>query len=120
MGAGLALKFKRRYRDYYEDYADKCDYSEIEPGKVDIYERTEGTDICSFPTKIDYRNKSQYSLVLRGLQHLVDVLENDGYTSVAIPAIGCGLGGLDWRRVESMIRDVFNNSTIHVELYPPL
>jgi hypothetical protein len=42
-----------------------------------------------------------------------------GLKTVAIPPLGCGLGGLSWNIVEPMILKEFAQSGIEVRLYPP-
>ena len=55
-----------------------------------------------------------------GLTDLVRVLRDYKVQSVAIPPLGCGLGGLDWDDVRAMIESTFEDSPgLRVDLYEP-
>jgi hypothetical protein len=44
----------------------------------------------------------------------------DRVHSVAVPALGCGLGGLDWPPVRALIESrLAGFDDLHVRLYPP-
>ena len=51
--------------------------------------------IINFPTENHYRDKSRMEYIESGLSALVDEIEKRAIESIAIPALGCGLGG-DW------------------------
>jgi hypothetical protein len=56
-----------------------------------------------FPTTRLWRDKSRLEDIEAGLADLVHVLPSYGIRSVAIPALGSGLGGLDWQDVRPRI-----------------
>jgi len=59
--------------------------------------------IINFPTKRHWRAKSKLADIEIGLQDLVRVLNERAVMSVAVPPLGCGLGGLDWAVVRPRI-----------------
>lgn len=59
--------------------------------------------IINFPTKRHWRDKSRLEDIKEGLAALVTTLDNLQVNSVAIPPLGCGLGGLDWGVVKPLI-----------------
>jgi O-acetyl-ADP-ribose deacetylase (regulator of RNase III) len=61
--------------------------------------------IINFPTKRHWRDASQLDDIRAGLVDLVVQLQQREISSVAIPALGCGLGGLEWKDVRRMIVD---------------
>lgn len=103
MGAGVALAFKRRYPDMFNAYQKKCRSGLIRPGKVDIWKTLTGEWVINFPTKRDWRERSRYEYIDAGLEDLRMYLDAQGEITVAMPALGCGHGGLDWSRVRPMI-----------------
>lgn len=78
--------------------------------------------IISFPTKKHWKHPSKLLWIKLGLYSLVLYVFQKGIKSVAIPALGCGEGGLDWDVVRPLIFDIFNDmlSDVDVFLYQPL
>lgn len=60
--------------------------------------------IINFPTKRHWRSPSRLADVAAGLPSLAETIERNEIRPVAIPALGCGHGGLDWVGVEPLIR----------------
>jgi O-acetyl-ADP-ribose deacetylase (regulator of RNase III) len=106
MGKGLAFQFKQAYPDNYKAYEAACKRSEVQPGQLFVY-RNEGLSnphyIINFPTKNDWRDKSRIEYIESGLEELVKVVRQKQIMSIAIPPLGCGLGGLDWTEVKNLI-----------------
>jgi len=106
MGKGLAFQFKQAYPDNYKAYEAACKRSEVQPGQLFVY-RNEGLSkpyyIINFPTKSDWRGKSHIEYIESGLEELVKVVRQKQIMSIAIPPLGCGLGGLDWTEVKNLI-----------------
>ncbi len=53
--------------------------------------------IINFPTKRNWRANSRLEDIESGLQALVQEIRRLGIRLIAVPPLGCGLGGLDWR-----------------------
>jgi O-acetyl-ADP-ribose deacetylase (regulator of RNase III) len=119
MGAGLALQFKERYPLYFDAYQFACKQGVLEKDKCFIYDVSEHRKIYSFPTKIHWRGNSTKKLLGEGLLHLTSSVDDYGITSLAVPALGCGLGGLKWEEVRPILYRWLNKLTIPVELYVP-
>jgi O-acetyl-ADP-ribose deacetylase (regulator of RNase III) len=105
MGKGVALEFKQAFPDNFREYAKACKLGQVMPGRMHVFEtgRPSPRLIINFPTKQDWRQKAKLEYVEAGLEDLVKVLEDHEIRSVAIPPLGCGLGGLDWTVVRPMI-----------------
>jgi len=63
--------------------------------------------VINFPTKRDWRANSRYADIESGLKALVADVRRLGIQSIAVPPLGCGLGGLDWAKVRPMIEKAF-------------
>ena len=115
MGAGLAKQCKERYPITYRHYKHLCDQGEIRPGKPRLvnYERP----ILLFPTKNDWRNNSQIEWVEEGLKRISK--NSQHFQSIAIPPLGCGLGGLDWDQVRGLIIKHLGPIKNNVFIYKP-
>lgn len=120
MGAGLALQFKRKY--YFEmfgDYVEACNDGTLRIGKVMVHAVGHGRYVISFPTKQDWKDPSRLEWVDRGLTDLKRRIIALGIKSIAIPPLGCGLGGLDWVEVRKLIEERLGELDIDVVLYVP-
>ncbi len=122
MGKGLALEFKQRFPEAYEDYRRACLYKELAPGKIHTFWDSSGQRIVNFPTKTFWRSPSKMQYIEAGLPALVEWVQLNAIESIAIPALGCGLGGLPWSGVKQRIETAFEAITggmVDVWLYPP-
>ena len=121
MGGGIALAFKKKYPEYYNDYKNVCDQKREEVGFVRLYpvdDLVEG--IINFPTKDKVQNPSLIRYIELGLNSLRYMLNYWNIKSVAIPALGCGLGGLDWRDVKPLIKKELSDLDTNIMVYEPL
>lgn len=122
MGKGLALEFKRRFPDAFADYRRMCLANELTPGRLHAFRCTNGQWIVNFPTKALWRNPSRIEFVELGLPVLARWMEDNAVGSIAIPALGCGLGGLPWSEVRDRIVGALAPLAakgIEIGIYPP-
>ena len=105
MGRGIALAFKRRFPDNFKAYKAACDWGELQTGRMFVFETSELTPrfIINFPTKQHWRDRSRLADIKAGLSALVAEVERRRIQSVALPPLGCGLGGLKWTDVKPCI-----------------
>jgi len=123
MGKGIALQFKMKFPENYRFYKKICDQGRMIVGKVLVFEQ-EPTEqpkyIINFPTKRHWKGKSTIEDVSKGLDSLIEQVKLLKIKSIAIPALGSGLGGLDWQQVKSIIADAFSSlPDVDVWLYEP-
>ncbi len=122
MDAGLARKFRQLYPHMYSMYKRSCVLGHLKIGKIHSYMIClNGTYhyIYNFPTKDHYDDPSKIEYIESGLLALIEIIKQDGIKSIAIPALGCGLGGLDWEIVKPLIISALEPLDIHVKLYGP-
>ncbi len=123
MGKGIALQFKKAYPQNYEAYRRACESKEVQPGRLFVFDTGDMFGpryIINFPTKRHWRGKSRYEDIESGLRALVQEIQKLEIESVAMPPLGCGLGGLDWGRVREMIEMAFSGlPEVDVLLFPP-
>ena len=106
MGGGIAAQFKQAFPEYYEDYKRACEANELQLGTVHTFATGQIVNpkwLVSFPTKDHWKEDSQMASVRTGLLSLREWLETSKIASIAIPALGCGLGGLSWETVKPEI-----------------
>ncbi len=136
MGKGLASRAKYQFPDVYVHYQDQCKKKTLRMGKPVLYKRespykeefADGLNVTStidnrwflhFPTKDDWKNNSNISDIEKGLQWLVTNYKKLGITSLAIPALGCGLGNLAWKDMGPILCSYLSTMDIPVWVYLP-
>lgn len=120
-GAGLALKFKEKYPGNQYAYEYACKSKDIAIGRVYVCPVDDSVTkyIVNFPTKDNWRNPSRYSYIADGLVDLARKIKDFEIKSIAIPALGCGLGGLIYSKVEQQIVDHLYFLPVRVIIIPP-
>lgn len=105
MGRGIALQFRNAFPANFAMYKTACDRGLVQPGQMLICEsgQIEPRYIVNFPTKRHWRGKSRMADIEAGLDDLVAQVQRLGIRSIALPPLGCGLGGLDWNEVRPRI-----------------
>lgn len=108
MGRGIALQFKKSYPENFQEYEKACKREEVKPGKMFIHTRSKLFNpryIINFPTKRHWKGKSSITDIENGLIALKEDIKTLGIKSIAIPPLGCGLGGLNWNEVKKLINE---------------
>jgi O-acetyl-ADP-ribose deacetylase (regulator of RNase III) len=124
MGKGIALQFKKAWPAMFKDYEAACKRGDVVSGHMHVWETGSLTGprfIINFPTKRHWRARSTIKDIEDGLVDLAQVLRDRGITSVAIPPLGCGNGGLDWREVEPRILRALAPlaNSVEIRIFPP-
>ncbi|HBM15974.1 MAG TPA: Appr-1-p processing protein [Lentisphaeria bacterium] len=119
MGKGIALEFKKRFPEMFNEYKDKCDKSLVKPGVPYIYSNLLGGSIINFPTKDHWRSSSHLEFVVKGLDIFLEKYQDWGVKSVAFPPLGCGNGGLEWEMVGRIMYQKLSNLDVPVSIYAP-
>ena len=112
MGAGLARIFADKFPTMELDYIDHCRRKTLSPGIMHWFKEGD-VWVVNFPT-VDKLNKKvtkreSYSYVRLGLRKLREDIWEKNSKSIAIPALGCGIVGLDWNKVLPIIINDFMN-----------
>ncbi len=110
MGKGIALLFKKAFPENFVQYQAACNRGEVRTGSVFVHELEPSLTggprwILNFPTKEHWRRPSRTVWIEEGLKDLRRVIEERNIASVAVPALGCGLGGLEWTDVRKLIEE---------------
>lgn len=123
MGKGIALQFKQAYPENFRHYERACRAGEVRLGQMFVVPTgllSNPKFIINFPTKQHWKAKSRLADIRAGLIDLVHYLRTNNITSVAVPPLGCGNGGLDWNEVFPLIESAFANFTdVRVFVYAP-
>ena len=123
MGKGIALQFKRAFPDNFQAYEHACKKGEVKLGAMFVHETRAlhgPRFIINFPTKSHWKGSSRIEDIRSGLQSLTETIKTLKIKSIAVPPLGCGLGGLDWDDVRPLIEQALEPlPDVEVLLYAP-
>ena len=137
MGKGLASRTKYQFPDVYVAYQDACRRKTLRMGKPYLYKREasfdeelvdEPSSISSpngvkwfllFATKSHWRENSDLPGIIKGLEWVSRNATKEGIKSLAMPALGCGLGNLEWKDVGPAMCQHLASIDIPVSIYLP-
>jgi O-acetyl-ADP-ribose deacetylase (regulator of RNase III) len=137
MGKGLASRAKYQFPDVYVVYQDACRARRVTATKPYLYKREASLDedladlstpldtpnavkwFLLFATKRKWRDNSRIEDIEAGLAWFREHFKAEGVQSLAIPALGCGLGGLDWASVGPIMCRYLHDIGIQVAIYLP-
>lgn len=123
MGKGIALQFKRAFPENYKAYRAACAAGRVRLGQMFVFDsgRMERPRyIINFPTKDHWRSRSRLADIDVGLEDLRRVLVELGIESVALPPLGCGLGGLRWADVRPRIEASLAGLSTRILVFEPV
>lgn len=121
MGKGLAKEFAKRFPEIIAPYKRDCKSGQLDLGHVKLYGISAGRFVACFPTKCHWRGCSHLDDIYDGLLSLRGKVMRHGIESMAIPALGCGLGGLHWETdVRPLIYENLGDLDCMTLVYPPL
>jgi hypothetical protein len=137
MGKGLASRARYQFSRVYVYYEDLCKQNKLRLGKPHLYKQESSLDrqladepttlengvtetwFLLFPTKDNWRNKADIKGIEKGLQWVCDNYHAEGIKSLAVPALGCGLGWLDWSMVGPLLCRYLRTLDIQTWVYLP-
>lgn len=136
MGKGLASRAKYQFPDVYVRYQDVCRKRQLRMGVPYLYKRessfheeladdpgsfTEGQEtwFLLFATKDDWKQSANLDGIARGLTWVRENFGTEGITSLAMPALGCGLGNLSWADIGPLMCQKLGALGIPVWIYLP-
>ena len=137
MGRGLASRAKYQFPDVYVHYQDLCRQRRLKMGEPYLYKPETSSDykladepstlsnansetwFILFPTKSHWRERADINGIEKGLLWLKSIYKREGIKSLAIPALGCGLGWLEWWQVGPLLCKYLYSFEIPVRLYLP-
>jgi O-acetyl-ADP-ribose deacetylase (regulator of RNase III) len=122
MGKGIALQMKNSFPENTKAYNQAVKEGRLKLGEMLVVPvaSIQGPDyIINFPTKAHWRYPSQLSWIKAGLKDLRDKLLDYSITSVALPPLGCGNGGLNWEDVKPEIETALGDLPLDVVVYEP-
>ncbi len=113
-GSGVAGAIRRKYPEIREAYI------KHEPkmlGTCQFVEHADRIWVNAFTQQNYGYDGAQYAdLTAVGLcfAEIADYMDEHGLVTIAMPKIGCGLGGLDWDQVSVLVEGLFEDHEVYV------
>lgn len=116
MGAGVAVEFRRRFPLMFEDYRETCERGLLPPGGLHYFFE-DNTSIYNIASqRLPGRDATLAHLRSGTELALAGVLARDE-DGIALPRIGCGIGGLEWSDVRTLLGDLADEYDTTVEVW---
>jgi O-acetyl-ADP-ribose deacetylase (regulator of RNase III) len=123
MDQGLALALHERYPAMHKDFHHWCHQQHPKPGSAWMWGGAENVRIVNLITQeggYDHGarpGKASTSNVSHALRALKKLVKKEGFTSVALPRLATGVGGLNWEEVEPLIEKHLGDLQVPVYVY---
>lgn len=123
MQQGLAESLHKNYPAMHKDFHHWCHQQHPKPGSAWIWSGAGGARIINLLTQQGgYEHGSKpgsatVSSVNHALRSLKKLIEKEKLSSVALPRLATGVGGLDWADVEPLIRNQLAEIAADVYVY---
>lgn len=105
MGAGIAPAFKKLSPAMYQAYRGHCQGGTLQPGMVFPWTLEDGRVIYNMATQDRPGRHARLEWVATCASKVLTHADLRGIDEVAIPRIGCGIGGLQWEAVQDVLED---------------
>ncbi|MEP6643098.1 MAG: macro domain-containing protein [Acidobacteriaceae bacterium] len=123
MGKGIALMFSEAFPENTRAYELASKHGGIRVGHMFVTENRSLIAprwIINFPTKKHWRHPSRMEWIREGLKDLTQIIQRKSISSIALPPLGCGNGGLEWQVVRREIEIALSElSDVSVLVYEP-
>lgn len=120
MGAGIAVAFRLMDPEMYEAYRAHCDrFGDALAGLIFPWYSLGSDKIIynCFTQKVPGRGEARYGLVERSAIAMLFDAEDRGLDTVGLPAIGCGIGGLEAHNVQDLYARILGPSSVDFTMY---
>ena len=111
LGKGIAKIFREKFGRIKE--IEDCKAS---VGGLAVL-RDKSRFIYNLVTKEKYYGKPSYETMRQSLEKMKEHAVKNKVTEICMPKIGCGLDGLNWSAVRTLIKNVFQSEQIHITVF---
>lgn len=125
MGAGIAKTFRAAYPDMYYAYKGLCNEGKLNPGDYFAwYDTSSEKMVVNLASQNNPGPNASYEWLTNSVLSFATALDANAYIygerygrTIAIPEIGCGIGGLEWPIVELILEAVETRFDIEFEVW---
>ncbi|MBN1074697.1 hypothetical protein DVV91_10120 [Clostridium botulinum] len=118
MGKGIAVEFKNKYKGMQKYLREKVEnaYKSYPLCIPAIRNKDNKVLVLFLVTKNKYWNKPTYDTLRTTLIDMRDFCFRHNVKYLAMPKIGCGLDRLQWGKVREIIKELFDDTDIVIEV----
>lgn len=119
---GLALALRERFPSMAKDFRHFCHLENPKPGKSWFWAGPEKVVIClmtqeAAEDETAHPGKASSGHVANALKDLREMILKEKLTSIALPRLATGVGGLSWDKMEALIHQHLGDLKIPVIIY---
>jgi len=121
--SGLALSLREQWPAMYQDFRHFCHTNHPKPGETWIWGGTDGKRIVSLftqeapQTRQSTPGRASTHNVNLALRQLRQLIEKENFSSLALPRLATGVGGLDWEDVKPLVNKHLGDLNIPIYVY---
>ncbi len=120
---GLALSLRQEYPAMVKDFRHYCNQQHPKPGSLWVWPSADGKRIVNLltqepaPDKRAHPGKATTQNVSKALRSFRNLIEDEAFTSIALPRLATGVGGLQWNAVSELIDQHLGDLDIPIFVY---
>lgn len=121
--SGLALALRERWPAMAKDFRHYAHQTHPKPGEIWMWGGIGGVRIFNLMTQEGEHThgsrpgKANLANVNHALRRLRHAIEKENITSLALPALATGVGGLAWKDVQPLLEQSLGDLTIPIYVY---
>lgn len=120
MGAGIAKEFAKRYPEMYRAYKFLCKKQEngLQLGDCFAFKNKDGKFVFNLMTQINVGANARYMAIKKSVGEMINFARENKIKTIGVPAIGCGIGGLEWKNVKNILINLGQkDNSIHLIVF---
>lgn len=117
MGHGIAPEFKKRWPHMYDLYKEECLSERLQPGSTMAYVTQTGHIVFNIASQDKPGPNAQLDWLIAGLHLAMNACQTSNIEKLALPRIGCGIGGLDWDEVKPALEKIASEYSTDIEVW---
>jgi O-acetyl-ADP-ribose deacetylase (regulator of RNase III) len=120
---GLALSLREQYPAMAKDFRHYCQVAHPKAGEIWAWAGADGRRVVNLLTqdapesRQSHPGKATTHNVNVALRNLRKLIEEESFTSLALPRLATGVGGLNWDEVQPLIENHLGDLDIPVYVY---
>ncbi len=120
---GLAQSLREKWPSLYDDFRHYCHVHSPEVGSLWMWGTTGGTRVVNLLTQeapeshTSHPGRAKVEYVNHALRELHKLAEKEKFTSIALPRLATGVGGLEWSEVKPLVEKHLGSLNIPIYIY---
>jgi O-acetyl-ADP-ribose deacetylase (regulator of RNase III) len=112
MSGGIAIAFRAKSEQMYDEYRRLCDNGEFRLGGFLRWTLDDGTVVYNLATQQRPGRDARLEAIETSVRAMLADAEQRGIPEVGVPHLGAGIGGLPWPDVRRVLEEVGSESPV--------